>query len=113
MEALKYTILFWVVFSVIIGIGALVSAETITPEEKERDLAELRYGSINPNMICPHCLTKASVRTNIGTKKVGISGGKAAAGLLTGGVSVLATGLSRKERVTKAHCDVCKVDWHV
>ena len=34
----------------------------------------------------------------------GISGAKATGAVLTGGVSVLATGLSRNERTTQAHC---------
>ena len=69
------------------------------------------YGTINPQMICPHCQTKGSVRTKPVTKKTGISGGKATAALLTAGVSVLATGLSRKEGMTQAHCESCNCTW--
>ena len=69
------------------------------------------YGTINPQMICPHCQTKGSVRTKPVTKKTGISGGKATAALLTGGVSMLATGLSRKEGMTQAHCESCNCTW--
>jgi hypothetical protein len=44
--------------------------------------------------------------------KKGISGGKAAGAILTGGLSLLATGLSRKESMTQAHCDACGSTWH-
>lgn len=62
-------------------------------------------------MICPHCQTRGSVRTTHVRRKAGISGGKATAALLTGGVSLLATGLSRKEAVTQAHCAHCGARW--
>ena len=45
-------------------------------------------------------------------KKVGISGGKATAALLTAGISTLATGLSRKEKLTQAHCENCDSTWN-
>jgi hypothetical protein len=51
------------------------------------------------------------VRTKAIKKKAGVSGGKAAAAVLTGGISVLATGLSRKEAMTQAHCDGCNSTW--
>jgi hypothetical protein len=43
--------------------------------------------------------------------KKGISGAKATGALLTGGLSILATGLSRKEWVTDAKCKNCKSRW--
>jgi hypothetical protein len=43
--------------------------------------------------------------------KRGISGGKATGAVLTGGVSMLATGLSRKEAATKATCGNCGSRW--
>jgi hypothetical protein len=45
------------------------------------------------------------------SRKAGISGGKATGAILTGGLSLLATGLSRKERLTEAHCDNCGSTW--
>lgn len=44
-------------------------------------------------------------------EKAGISGGKATAAVLTGGVSILGTGLSRKQRVTRATCGECGSVW--
>jgi uncharacterized membrane protein len=74
--------------------------------------AQLRFGPVNPALICPHCQAKGKVRTNGVKKKVGISGGKAAAAVLTGGLSVVAVGLSRKEGLTQARCDNCDSIWH-
>jgi hypothetical protein len=45
-------------------------------------------------------------------RKNGISGGKVMGGLLTGGVSLLATGLSRKQKMTHVHCYNCGADWY-
>jgi hypothetical protein len=44
-------------------------------------------------------------------QKKGISGGKATAAVLTAGISILGTGLSRKEKVSEAHCNNCNVTW--
>ena len=43
--------------------------------------------------------------------KQGISGGKATAAVLTAGISMLGTGLSRKQKVTKAKCRNCRAEW--
>jgi len=69
------------------------------------------HGSLNKHMICPHCQNKGRVRTKRATKKRGVSGGKATGAFLTGGLSLLATGLSKKQRVTDAWCGVCKSTW--
>lgn len=45
------------------------------------------------------------------TRKKGVSGAKATGALMTGGVSLLATGLSRKEGLTQAHCEKCGSTW--
>lgn len=70
------------------------------------------YGHPNPALVCPHCQEKGRVRTKSVQLKKGISGGKATAAVITGGVSVLATGLSRKENITQAHCDHCHSTWN-
>jgi hypothetical protein len=43
----------------------------------------------------------------------GVSGGKATGAVLTGGVSMLATGLSRKEGTTEMSCGNCGTRWDV
>ena len=44
-------------------------------------------------------------------QKKGVSGGKATAAILTGGVSMLVTGLSREETLTQAYCGHCSNQW--
>ena len=63
-------------------------------------------------IICPHCQSRGTVSTREVKEKKGISGGKATAALLTGGVSLCAVGLSRKEKVTEARCSSCGLTWH-
>lgn len=130
---------FWVVLVVVLVvvivvtvIGLLIrtkpSATTgseLSPEQKaEQDArffahrAELdkqwlihHLGPIRPQVICPHCQVKGHVRGKAVTDKKGVSGGKATAAVLTAGVSMLATGLSRKEAATAATCDNCQSTW--
>ena len=121
---------FLVVIGILIIVTLMVSAgiaerrkiAAMSPEEqanykeenarKSREAsAQFIYGPVNPQIICPHCQWKATVRTKPIKKKAGISGGKATAAILTGGASMLATGLSRKEALTQAHCDNCKSTW--
>ena len=94
--------------------------QQMSPQEQAQELARrqaqratIQYGPTNPVPVCPHCQTKGSVRTKAVTLNKGISGGKATGAVLTGGLSVLATGLSRKEGHTQAHCDHCNLTWHI
>jgi hypothetical protein len=66
---------------------------------------------VNPEIICPHCHVKGQVNTRTVKKNDGVSGGKVVGGLLTGGVSLLGTGLSQKKHVTRAYCHNCKQSW--
>lgn len=65
------------------------------------------------SIICPHCQTKGGVVTRQVKRKRGISGSKATGAVLTAGLSVLATGLSRKDIVTAASCSNCGVSWDI
>jgi hypothetical protein len=101
---------FIVTFLGILGfvfVGSIFVAIFGTPEQKN----EMAFGQLNPHMNCPHCNTSGNVRTKSITQKKGVSGGKAVAGILTGGVSLLAVGLSRKEDSTQAHCQRCNNTW--
>ena len=71
-----------------------------------------RQQELNKQMICPHCNTQGTVETKWVKRKEGISGGKATAGILTCGLSLFATGLSRKNRITEAHCTNCNATWN-
>lgn len=62
-------------------------------------------------IVCPHCRAAGSVVTKKTTSKQGISGGKAAGGVLTGGASVLFTGLSRQQAVIGSMCTNCGMEW--
>jgi len=70
-----------------------------------------KQGAVNPEYICPHCQKKGFVHTKAVKKKQGISGAKATGAVLTLGLSMLATGLSRKEELTQAHCNNCGSTW--
>lgn len=74
-------------------------------------LGSWHWGSVSPAIVCPHCHIKGYVHTKPVKRKTTISGGKVMGGLLTGGLSLLATGLSRKQAVTQAHCDNCGSTW--
>jgi hypothetical protein len=63
------------------------------------------------NLVCPHCQVQGGVRTLRGKGKKGISGSKATAAVLTMGLSIGATGLSRKQIMTRAKCANCGVTW--
>jgi uncharacterized paraquat-inducible protein A len=78
---------------------------------KEPARLQRAYGPLNPSLICPHCQAKGMVRTRQEDMKTGISGGKATAAVLTGGFSLLATGLSRTQQVTAARCGECGSAW--
>lgn len=63
-------------------------------------------------VICPHCHERGGVTTKQVRLKKGVSGAKATGALLTGGVSLLVVGLSRKENMTQASCSCCGQVWH-
>jgi cation transport ATPase len=96
---------------IIAFISGLIVHLSQSPEERAETFNQTAYGYLNTSMICPHCNTKGQIRTMTVTNKKGISGGKATAAVITGGWSVLATGLSRKENQTQAHCMSCKNTW--
>ena|ERR1017187_6196321 len=88
------------------------------PPKKKRSgfslfMHELTYGVLKPKVTCPHCQEMGTVRVKRRRQKVGVSGGKLTGAILTGGLSILATGLSRKETVTEAYCDNCTVQWQL
>jgi hypothetical protein len=78
---------------------------------KEPARLQRAYGPLNPSLVCPHCQIRGKVRTQQDVVKAGVSGGKATAAVLTGGISLLATGLSRMQHVTAARCGECGSSW--
>jgi hypothetical protein len=90
---------------------SVTPAEKAALEAKQRKRDQRIYGAENPSLVCPHCQTKGKVRTSQIEVKAGISGGKDTAAVLTVGFSLLATGLSRKQKMTSAWCGECKSSW--
>ncbi len=100
------------------GINDAKKLDAMSPEERRKTLKarkessdQFKWGNKNPHIICPHCQQLGNVRTSSISRKKGISGGKVTAAVLTGGVTMLATGLSRKEKTTQAHCTNCNCTW--
>jgi hypothetical protein len=77
----------------------------------EENATTKQYGYINAQIVCPHCQQSGAVRTTQVSLKQGISGAKATGAILTGGASLLVTGLSQKVGATQAHCDTCHSNW--
>lgn len=69
--------------------------------------------TVNETLTCPHCGTRGQVSVERLSRKKGISGGKATGALMTGGVSMFATGLSRKEAAQHLVCGNCGIGWDV
>lgn len=120
--AMLYAIIGFIVLWVIVAVVTIAKSNSDSkgksPEQLRRELAKLNaerqesiYGAVNRNMLCPHCATTGHVHTKPIVQKKGVSGGKATAALFTGGVSMVATGLSRKESHTQAHCSNCNNTW--
>jgi hypothetical protein len=84
--------------------------KNIVEAQKAANLRE-RIGVRNAAIICPHCQRRGAVYVKPIKAKQGISGAKATGAVLTGGVSLIATGLSRKQPVTKATCTDCQSTW--
>jgi hypothetical protein len=87
--------------------AALAANRTAAMAKSERAV----HGTLRSQVICPHCQERGKVMCKSITNKKGISGGKATGAVLTGGISLLATGLSRKEAATEAFCNNCKSTW--
>lgn len=69
--------------------------------------------TVNETLTCPHCGTRGQVSVERLSRKKGISGGKATGALMTGGASMFATGLSRKEAAQHLVCGNCGIGWDV
>lgn len=104
--------LFFVVFMIFVLVFILTRKQS--EADKAAYLAQQllkKHGPISPAYICPHCQIKGGVRAIVVKRKKGISGAKATGAVLTMGISILATGLSRKENMTHATCSNCGSIW--
>lgn len=91
--------------------GETASPSATTKTASPSASTKSSWGALNTAMICPHCNTPGGVRTKSTKQKRGISGGKVTAAIFTAGASLMYTGLSRKERMTQAHCTRCNNTW--
>jgi len=94
---------------VLIGVIWLIYLIAKEPTPTPTQIQQQR--TMNRNMICPHCQMQGFVTTKQVKRKQGIHGGKATAAILTCGISMIGTGLSRKQKMTEAHCNNCGVTW--
>ena len=85
--------------------------QSVYKEWCQQNAYRFAYGTENPAMVCPHCQAKGTVSTKTVTQKAGVSGTKATGAILTGGVSLLVTGLSQEQNRTRAHCKNCGATW--
>ncbi len=88
-------------------IHADISRAAARPTQKEITTKAECDGKI----VCPQCQTRGFVTTQKVQVNKGIHGGKATAAVLTGGISMLATGLSRQDEMTQATCSNCGSTW--
>lgn len=96
----------WIVGFVIAG--ALLYWLVFSPQAMEKHNEDVaKQGQI----VCPHCHVVGGVTRTSVKKKQGISGGKATGAIFTGGISMLGTGLSRKENFTRFSCRNCGTTW--
>lgn len=86
----------------------IAAQRAASPTPSQRSVSPI-YG--RSQIVCPHCQVRGHVHCETVKSKQGISGGKATGAILTGGVSLFATGLSRKKKVTQAHCSNCQSTW--
>jgi hypothetical protein len=94
----------------------IVSDDTIVVHDtifgKMQDAwAKVRHGTIKPHIVCPWCRRAGKVATHRVHAKVGYSAAKGVAAIMTQGVSLLFTGISKKKWVTMAKCFGCETEW--
>lgn len=80
---------------------------------EKRTAASKPAASSVSQVLCPHCQVRGHVTRETVKVKRGLSGGKVTGAVFTAGISMLGTGLSRKQEVTELHCSNCDTTWHV
>jgi hypothetical protein len=107
---------FWAI-AVVVGVVGLIWFNVKLDDPAARKRARLervqRAEQQRARIVCPHCATAGQVTVRLAVRKKGVSGGKATGALLTGGASMLLTGLSRKEPARELHCGNCGMTWDV
>jgi hypothetical protein len=93
----------------IIGVVCAIASAWDKSAREKSDTEKRKAGEYK--IVCPQCHERGCVTTAKVVEKAGIHGGKATAALLTGGVSMLATGLSNELGKTQATCSNCGSTW--
>ena len=88
-----------ILLGVVFAVGSLVLRHTRIPEliAAHNDCVRKKIAA-DEQIVCQHCQTKGKVVTEMARVKVGISGGKATAAVLTGGWSLLGPDWRRRKR---------------
>lgn len=89
--------------------GVVIYRNNYSPEAKT---AQVSRAEAQKLIICQHCQQAGGVTVRNVQQKQGISGGKATSAVLTGGLSLVAVGLSKKGMVNELTCSKCKMTWH-
>lgn len=85
----------------------------ITRFFENMEAKEARKREQDSHIHCIYCRRSGSVTTLRRRVKRGVSGAKATGALATGGLSIFATGLSRKQDIVEARCSHCGMSWQV
>lgn len=95
-------------FLVVIAVIALLAVGGYRYEKRNAEANTNAH-----NLVCPHCGAAGTVAIRLASRKRGISGGKATGAVVTGGLSLFLTGLSRREGVRELTCSNCGMTWDV
>jgi len=134
-DSLKVTVgVFLILLAIGMGIGGIYMLATDPGASADPSRSQMNHGVLllggflvtafiggailatpagpNKDIICPHCNRRGGVTTRAVKRKKGISGAKVTAALFTSGLSIIGTGLSRKEAETEARCRHCGSLWY-
>lgn len=102
-----------IVVILVVVFGIMLWRELFTPEGQARAAERVATEkNATAQIVCKFCHEKGGVTRRTVQVKKGIDGTKAAGAVVTGGVSTVFTGLSRREPATELVCSNCKSKWH-
>lgn len=107
-------LVFCAVLFVAVIVAGIISAINYSKPDPKTGVSPAQVNARQQaQVICPHCHNRGGVTWREVKRKQGISGAKATGAVLTGGLSVVATGLSRKGYVRACSCHNCGMKWDV
>jgi DNA-directed RNA polymerase subunit RPC12/RpoP len=100
--------------STVLGILFLIAIvlAVVNGVKKGNARAEARDAD-DRGIVCPYCGTSGSVTTRDIKVEHVVSGGKTSGAVLTGGISLPAVGLSRRQKGRQHTCGSCGLRWVV